>query len=99
MVKSENIKANIEKLIKESIPKNVKITDEAINMLSNLCIDLLKKISIESGPDLTFSKNHLTREEILKIISKAGLNKYLIDLDEELKRSHAEEIKLNKISK
>ena len=56
MVKSENIKANIEKLIKESIPKNVKITDEAINMLSNLCIDLLKKISIESGPDLTFSK-------------------------------------------
>jgi len=99
MVKSENIKANIEKIIKESIPKNVKITEEAITMLSNLCIDLLEKISIESGPDMNSSKNHLTREEILQIISKAGLNKYLIDLNEELKRSYLEEIQLNKISK
>jgi len=99
MKKSCDIKFNLEKMIKEILPEDVKITEKAIDTLSNICIDLIKKVSVESGPDSNFSKNQLTKEEILKIISKAGLNKYLVDLDEELKRLKQEELKLNNLSK
>ena len=99
MEKSSVIELNLEKMIRELLPKNVKITEEAISALSNLCGNLIKKMSVESGPDTEFSKNQLTGEGILKIISKAGLNTYIVDLDEELNRLKKEETELENLTK
>jgi hypothetical protein len=48
---------------------------------------------------LISSKRSLTQEDISKLIAKFGLSRYLIEIDEELKKYNREELELKKFSK
>jgi hypothetical protein len=100
MTESENINLNLDRVLKELLPKNIKISQKAFNLIKMLCQDIIKKISSDSGFSYSiFSKNILTQEDILQIISKAGLNRYITEIDEEIKRYNKEEVEIGKISK
>jgi hypothetical protein len=48
---------------------------------------------------LISSKHLLTQEDISKIIATSGLGRYIIEIDEELKKYTKEELELKKFSK
>ena len=100
MTESENINLNLDRVLKELLPKNIKISQKAFNLIKMLCQYIIKKISSDSGFSYSiFSKNILTQEDILQIISKAGLNRYITEIDEEIKRYNREEVEVGGISK
>jgi histone H3/H4 len=100
MTESENINLNLDRVLKELLPKNIKISQKAFNLIKMLCQDIIKKISSDSGFSYSiFSKNILTQEDILQIISKSGLNRYITEIDEEIKRYNREEVEVGGISK
>jgi hypothetical protein len=100
MTESENINLNLDRVLKELLPKNIKISQKAFNLIKILCQDIIKKISSDSGSSYSiFSKNILTQEDILQIISKSGLNRYITEIDEEIKRYNREEVEVGGISK
>jgi|Transcript_79639 hypothetical protein len=95
-----NLQINLERIIQELIPKDVKITEEAIKFVKTLCQELIQKISFESGFSHSISlKNLLTQDDVSKIIAKSGLSRYINELDEEVKRNHNDEIELETLSK
>jgi uncharacterized phosphosugar-binding protein len=64
-------------------------------LIKILCQDIIEKISSDSGFSYSiYSKNILTQEDILQIISKSGLNRYITEIDEEIKRYNKEEVEI-----
>jgi len=95
-----NVKINIERLLQELIPKDIKVTEETTNFVKILCQELIQKISFDSGFSHSISsKSILTQEDVLKIIAKLGLSRYINELNEELKRNDNDELELEIISK
>jgi len=65
-----------------------------------LCQELIQKISFDSGFSHSISgKSLLTQEDVIKIIAKLGLCRYINELNEELKRDNNDELELEIISK
>jgi len=100
MTISSKIKINLDRLLKEIIPKDTKVTREAIVLIKILVKKLIEKVSQNSSLlYLIYSKHLLTQEDVCKIISKSGLGRYVLEIDEELKKCAKEEYELKKFSK
>lgn len=100
MKEADSSKVNLDRMLIELIPKNIKVTQEAINMIKILCHDLIQIISFDSGLSYSVSsKNILTQEDVLKIIAKSGLTRYIIELEEEIRRYTNEKLEMEKLSK
>ena len=100
MTKLDDVNLNMSKKIKELVPKDIKITEDSVELVKNLIENLLLKISNECGLSFSNSSKHLlTQDDILKIIAKLGLNKYIIDLEEEINRVNKEELAWGHLSK
>ena len=100
MTTSKKIKINLDKILKEIIPKNIKITREVVGLIKILCKEFIEDLSHNSSLlYLISSKHSLTQEDISKLIAKFGLSRYLIEIDEELKKYNREELELKKFSK
>ena len=100
MKESENINLNLDRVLKELLPKNIKISEKAFILIKILCQEIIEKISSDSGFSYSiYSKNILTQEDIFQIISKSGLNRYITEIDEEIKRYNKEEVEIGRISR
>jgi hypothetical protein len=100
MREATSCKINLDRMLIELLPKNIKVTQEAVNMIKNLCQELIQKISYDSGLSHSISsKNLLTQEDVLKIVAKSGLSKYIIELDEEIRRYTNEILEIERLSK
>ena len=100
MTTINKIKINLDKLLKEIIPKNTKIPREVIDLIKILCKEFIENLSQNSSLLYLISSKHLlTQEDISKIIAKSGLGRYIIEIDEELKKYTKEELELKKFSK
>jgi|NorSeaMetagenome_1021524.scaffolds.fasta_scaffold08298_2 histone H3/H4 len=100
MTTINKIKINLDKLLKEIIPKNTKITREVIDLIKIICKEFIENLSQNSSLLYLISSKHLlTQEDISKIIAKSGLGRYIIEIDEELKKYTKEELELKKFSK
>jgi|ERR1719183_1435758 histone H3/H4 len=99
MNKSENTKMNFDKTLKDLTPKNMKITEEALEMIKNLAKDFLTKVSIDLGDHCsTTFKTLLTQDDVLKVICKYGLSRYILELEEEQKRYYREGLTLSELT-
>ena len=97
MTTINKIKINLDKLLKEIIPKNTKITREVIDLIKIICKEFIENLSQNSSLLYLISSKHLlTQEDISKIIAKSGLGRYIIEIDEELKKYTKEELELKK---
>ena len=100
MTTINKIKINLDKLLKEIIPKNTKITREVIDLIKIICKEFIENLSQNSSLLYLISSKHLlTQEDISKIIAKSGLGRYIIEIDDELKKYTKEELELKKFSK
>ena len=100
MTRSETTVLNLDKILKETIPKDLKITRETMNLIKNLFQDFIDKISVNSSVLSTYSSKHaLTEKDVLEMINLTGLNRYVLELKEEQKKTDNEETEFKKISK
>jgi histone H3/H4 len=77
----------------------MKITEEALEMIKNLAKDFLTKVSNDSGDFCSNSfKTLLTQDDVLKLICKRGLGRYILELEEEQKRYYREGITLSELT-
>ena len=100
MTTSIKIKIKLDRLLKEIIPKDTKVTREAIALIKILVKEFIEKVSKHSSLLYLISSKHLlTQEDASKIITKSGLGRYVLEIDEELKKVVKEECVFKKFSK
>jgi len=100
MGETDGISINLDKILKEIIPKEIKITDETIDLLKILFKKLIQKFSSDSTLLISSSSRHsLSQEDAIKIVAKSGFGRYIMELEEELKRLKKEETELTNLAK
>lgn len=100
MIETDGISVNLDRILKEIIPKDIKITDETIDLLKILFKKLIQKFSSDSSLLISTSLRHsLSQEDVIKMVAKSGFGRYIVELEEELNRLKKEETELANLAK